>query len=125
MSYTAANHYVFEGDELTGTFDTNSLAGVAAAQFVLNGVTLESTEATRTDLGYEIRAIVERVHDGTSTHLLAVVPRVNIENDPVTFGAYAVLFTSRGNIAGDRYVHGALESYDVRTLNGTASLVDS
>jgi hypothetical protein len=125
MSYTAANHYVFEGDELTGSFDTNGLSGIPAAQFVLNGATLESTEVTRTDLGYEIRAIVEQVYDGNSTHLLTVVPRVNIENEAVTFSSYAVLFTRRGNIAGDRYVHGALESYDVRALNGTASLVNS
>lgn len=124
MSYTAANHYVFEGDELTGSFDTNRLSGVAAAQLVLSGATLESTEVTRTDLGYEIRTIVEQVHDGNSTHLLAVVPRVNVENEPVHFSSYAVLFTRRGNIAGDRFVHGALESYDVRALSGTASLVD-
>jgi hypothetical protein len=125
MSYTAANHWVFEGDDISGTLDSVSIAGVLAAQIVLSGATFESTAVTRSDLGWEIRAITEQVHDGNSTHLLVVVPRVNIENDPVDFTAYAVLFTTRGNVAGDRYVHGALESYDVRTLSGTAKLVSS
>ncbi|WP_072807112.1 hypothetical protein [Rhodococcoides yunnanense] len=125
MPFTAANHWTFEGDGISGTLDSATVAGVLAAQIDLSGATLESTAVTRSDLGYEVRAIVEQAHDGNSTHLLLVLPRVNIENTPVDFGAYAVLFTSRGNVAGDRYVHGALESYDVRTLTGTASLVNS
>lgn len=125
MSYTAANHWVFDGDGISGSLDSASVAGVLVAQIVLSGATFESTEVTRSDLGYEIRAITEQVHDGNSTHLLVVVPRVNIENEPVEFTGYAVLFTTRGNVAGDRYVRGALESYDVRALTGTASLVNS
>lgn len=125
MPFTAANHFTFDGDDISGTLDSGAVAGVLVAQIVLSGVTLESTAVTRSDLGWEIRAIVEQVHDGNSTHLLAVVPRVNIENEPVAFSSFAVLFTSRGNVAGDRYVHGALESYDVRSLSGTASLTNS
>lgn len=125
MTYTAANHWVFEGDDVSGTLDSASVAGVLVAQIVLSGATFESTAVTRSDLGWEIRALTEPIHDGNSTHLLVVIPRVNVENEPVQFTGYAVLFTSRGNVAGDRYVHGALESYDVRTLSGTASLVSS
>lgn len=125
MSYTAANHWIFDGGDISGSLDSASVAGVLVAQIVLSGATFESTAVTRSDLGYEIRAITEKSNDDSSTHLLVVVPRVNIENEPVSFGSYAVLFTTRGNVAGDRYVHGALESYDVRTLSGTASLVTS
>ncbi|MDJ0393781.1 hypothetical protein QMK17_10610 [Rhodococcus sp. G-MC3] len=125
MSYTAANHWVFDGNDVSGTLDSVSVAGVLVAQIVLSGATFESTQVTRSDLGWEVRAITEQEHDGSSTHLLVVLPRVNIENDPVDFTAYAVLYTTRGNVAGDRYVHGALESYDVRTLTGTAKLVTS
>lgn len=123
MPFTAANHYDFTGDDITGTVDAHRSAGVWAAQLVLSGQTLESTDVTRSDLGFEIRTVVDNLSDGNRTHLLVVLPRVTIDSDdnqPVTFTSYAVLYTVHG---GSTEVHGAAESYDVRLLSGTASLV--
>nr|WP_314145082.1 hypothetical protein [uncultured Rhodococcus sp.] len=123
MPFTAANHYDFTGDDVTGTVDTHRSAGVWAAQLVLSGQTLESTDVTRSDLGFEVRTVVDNLSDGNRTHLLVVLPRVTIDPDdsqPVTFTSYAVLYTVHG---GSREVHGAAESYDVRLIDGTASLV--
>ena len=123
MPFTAANHYDFRGDDITGTVDAHRSAGVWAAQLVLSGETLESTDVTRSDLGFEVRTAVHTLSDGNRTHLLVVLPRVNIDTDDsqdVTFTSYAVLYTVHG---GSSERHGAAESYDVRLLNGTASLV--
>ncbi|WP_143546248.1 hypothetical protein [Rhodococcoides fascians] len=123
MPFTAANHYDFTGDDITGTVDAHRSAGVWAAQLVLSGQTFESTDVTRSDLGFEIRTVVDNLSDGNRTHLLVVLPRVTIDSDdnqPVTFTSYAVLYTVHG---GSTEVHGAAESYDVRLLSGTASLV--
>lgn len=123
MPFTAANHYDFTGDDITGTLDAHRSAGVWAAQLVLSGQTLESTDVTRSDLGFEVRTVVENLSDGNRTHLLVVLPRATIDPDdgqPVTFTSYAVLYTVHG---GSTEVHGAVEAYDVRLLSGTASLV--
>lgn len=123
MPFTAANHYDFSGDDLTGTVDAHRSAGVWAAQLVLSGETLESTDVTRSDLRFEVRSVVETLSDGNRTHLLVVLPRVNIDTDDgqdVTFTSYAVLYTVHG---GTTEQHGPTESYDVRLLTGTASLV--
>lgn len=123
MPFTAANHYDFTGDDITGTVDAHRSAGVWAAQLVLSGQTFESTDVTRSDLGFDIRTVVDNLSDGNRTHLLVVLPRVTIDSDdnqPVTFTSYAVLYTVHG---GSTEVHGAAESYDVRLLSGTASLV--
>lgn len=123
MPFTAANHYDFTGDDITGTVDAHRSAGVWAAQLVLSGQTFESTDVTRSDLGFEIRTVVDNLSDGNRTHLLVVLPRVTVDSDdnqPVTFTSYAVLYTVHG---GSTEVHGAAESYDVRLLSGTASLV--
>ncbi|MDV7989964.1 hypothetical protein [Rhodococcus sp. IEGM 1374] len=123
MPFTAANHYGFTGDDITGTVDAHRSAGVWAAQLVLSGQTLESTDVTRSDLGFEVRTVVENLSDGNRTHLLVVLPRVTIDSDdgqPVTFTSYAVLYTVHG---GSTEVHGAAESYDVRLIDGTASHV--
>ena len=144
MPFTAANHYDFTGDDITGTVDAHRSAGVWAAQLVLSGQTLESTDVTRSDLGFEVRTVVENLSDGNRTHLLVVLPRVTIDSDDsqvsgrsagstpqvsgrsagstpaVTFTSYAVLYTVHG---GSTEVHGAAESYDVRQLSGTASHV--
>jgi len=144
MPFTAANHYDFTGDDITGTVDAHRSAGVWAAQLVLSGQTLESTDVTRSDLGFEVRTVVENLSDGNRTHLLVVLPRVTIDSDDsqvsgrsagstpqvsgrsagstpaVTFTSYAVLYTVHG---GSTAVHGAAESYDVRQLSGTASHV--
>ncbi|KAA0924418.1 hypothetical protein O4160_16545 [Rhodococcus sp. IEGM 1401] len=120
MPFTAANHYDFTGDDITGTLDAHRSAGVWAAQLVLSGQTLESTDVTRSDLGFEVRTVVENLSDGNRTHLLVVLPRVTIDSDdgqPATFTSYAVLYTVHG---GSTEVHGAAESYDVRLLRGTA-----
>ncbi|MDV6232757.1 hypothetical protein AB0362_18335 [Rhodococcus sp. NPDC079359] len=120
MPFTAANHYDFTGDDITGTLDAHRSAGVWAAQLVLSGQTLESTDVTRSDLGFEVRTVVENLSDGNRTHLLVVLPRVTIDSDdgqPATFTSYAVLYTVHG---GSTEVHGAAESYDVRLLSGTA-----
>lgn len=133
MPFTAANHYAFTGDDIIGTVDAHRSAGVWAAQLVLSGQTLESTDVTRSDLGFEVRTVVENLSDGNRTHLLVVLPRVTLDSDDsqvsgrsagstpaVTFTSYAVLYTVHG---GSTEVHGAAESYDVRLLSGTASLV--
>ncbi|MDV8025071.1 hypothetical protein [Rhodococcus sp. IEGM 1330] len=123
MPFTAANHYDFTGDDITGTVDAHRSAGVWAAQLVLSGQTLESTDVTRSDLGFEVRTVVDNLSDGNRTHLLVVLPRVTIDSDdgqPVTFTSYAVLYTVHG---GSTEVHGVAESYDVRLLSGTASHV--
>jgi hypothetical protein len=114
MPFTAANHYDFSGDDLAGTVDAHRSAGVE---------TLESTDVTRSDLGFEVRTVVETLSDGNRTHLLVVLPRVNIDTDDgqgVTFTSYAVLYTVHG---GTTEQHGTTESYDVRLLTGSASLV--
>ena len=81
MPFTAANHYDFTGDDITGTVDAHRSAGVWAAQLVLSGQTLESTDVTRSDLGFEVRTVVENLSDGNRTHLLVVLPRVTIDSD--------------------------------------------
>ena len=123
MPFTAANHYDFTGDDITGSVDSHRSAGVWAAQLVLSGQTLESTDVTRSDLGFEVRTVVDNLSDGNRTHLLVVLPRVTVDSDdsqPVTFTSYSVLYTVHGE---STEVHGAAESYDVRLLSGTASLV--
>ncbi|KQU56246.1 hypothetical protein ASG84_21060 [Rhodococcus sp. Leaf278] len=123
MPFTAANHYDFSGDDMAGTVDAHRSAGVWAAQLVLSGETLESTDVTRSDLGFEVRTLVQTLSDGNRTHLLVVLPRVTIDADDsqsVTFTSYAVLYTVHG---GSSEQHGVAESYDVRLLSGTASLV--
>ncbi|OZD07296.1 hypothetical protein CH275_09170 [Rhodococcus sp. 06-235-1A] len=123
MAFTAANHYDFSGDDITGTVDAHRSAGVWAAQLVLSGETLESTDVTRSDLGFEVRTVVKTLSDGDRTHLLVVLPRVTIDNgdtQPATFTSYAVLYTVHD---GSTDQHGVAESYDMRALSGTASLV--
>ncbi|WP_415971349.1 hypothetical protein [Rhodococcus sp. 077-4] len=123
MPFTAANHYDFSGDDLTGTVDAHRSAGVWAAQLVLSGQTLESTDVTRSDLGFEVRTVVDNLSDGNRTHLLVVLPRVNIDpadGQPTTFTSYAVLYTVHED-SGE--AHGVIESYDVRSLSGIASVV--
>jgi hypothetical protein len=121
-----ANHFTVKGKGIEGTIDTAGLAGSPVVDLRVDGAVVDNAELDISDMGIEVNGFVEAVPDMKTVLVRLTVPQCNVEDHQTTeFSGFAVVVTSRTSIGGPPLVGGPLQTYDVRAVTGTASVVES
>jgi len=79
----------------------------------------------RTVLGTKVTVTLESVPDLHIITLTLIVPEIKLNGSEREFNTIAIKTTTKTTIAGDRFVKGSSQSYEVIKLKGTASCVMS
>jgi hypothetical protein len=121
-----ANHFVFEGKGVSGSVDTTSITGQPIASVTVDGVEGSDAVIETWRLGLTATMHLDGSPDLFTRSVTVVVPQVNVDGtDGEAFEGLAIVVRRRTSIGGPGLVQGAIETYDVRTVNGTASSVRS
>ncbi len=128
------NLYDLTGDGVSVSYATSSEAG--APLFVYTeGDTVFSASGYATDTGDGINIdevamvgtivsmYLDSVADGWTRTLSLVLPEIHLTPGHDTFDTIAIITTHRMHIGGPAYIQGALQSYEVIPLAGTAAAV--
>jgi hypothetical protein len=109
------------------TYSTSSIAGKpifnykdsnGAHNFIGSQIRTQETEI---DTMVTVTLVV--VPDLHTITLTLIVPDINLQNCPVQFETIAILTTHKNPIGGPCLVKGALQSYEIIELQGTADSV--
>jgi hypothetical protein len=123
---TEANHFTFEGNEISGSLDTSTITGGTQASIRVDGTDVNDVTIERTSRGFEVSGIVSQIPDDRTISVTVFVPAVNIDqNRAAIFAGVALVTTARQSFGGPGLVVGAIHSYDVRPVAGQASTVQS
>jgi hypothetical protein len=126
MANQSANHFTLAGGGIKGTVDTTSFTGGPAIDITVDGQQVTGASLADTENGFEVTAVVEQVPDSRTVRLVLLVPHVNlVDGKPKRFTGVGILATARTTIGGEPLVDGVVHRYDVRSVNGTAEVVDS
>lgn len=125
LLYTVANHYEFDGEGVVGSLDTSSVSGDPIASLSVDGTTAFDVTVTDHPLGWWLQGTVKVVRDAYAVVAYVVLPRANLADGPEELQAFSVVVKHRTSIGGEGLVKGALELYDLRPLQVTASAVQS
>jgi YVTN family beta-propeller protein len=79
----------------------------------------------KTEIGTMVTVTLEYAPDLYVETLTLLVPDINLHGSPREFKTIAIRTTSKTNFAGESAVEGAVQSYEVIDLNGTAKHVYS
>lgn len=78
-----------------------------------------------TGIGTMVTVTLKVIPDGYSTRLTLLVPSINLNGSKREFRTIVIKTTGQNSIGGPRLVTGAIESYKVIDLRGTADSVIS
>lgn len=110
---------------------TNDIVGKPTFTYNDSENTLEfkgkEIRTQETEIGTMVTVTLESVLDDHETTLTLLVPTINLdeENCPEQFESIAVRTIKRTPFGGEGAVEGAVQSYEVIPLNGTANYVAS
>jgi hypothetical protein len=125
MSLEPANHFVINGNGISGIVDTAGMTGQPVVSLSLHGQPLEALSLENSSFGLVASATVEAIPDSHTVLLHVVIPVVNVEAEPVQFASLAVMVNTRTSIGGQGLVQGAIQQYEFRPISGVASAVQA
>lgn len=121
----APNLYELSGDDVTLSYSTTSINGLPRLTFGDRQFVGEEIRTRATDLGTEVTVTLDEVPDQQTVTLTLLVPVVNLpDSAQADLDTVAVETTTRTSIGGPRLVTGAVQTYGVLALRGTARIVD-
>jgi hypothetical protein len=120
-----ANHYVFEGNGISGVVDTASLDGRPTASVTVDGSGVNDFTIEHGKLGWSATAGLGGQPDRYTRSVTLLMPGVRSDGGAEAFEGLAILVTRRTGLDGGRSIKGPIESYEVRTIGGRASVVHS
>lgn len=123
MTSEKANHYVLSGSGVEGTVDTSSISGKPVVDVRVGDRAVSLPELVDTELGLEVRGVLEIIPDLREVRLNLILPVVNVDGPERSFAGLALVTTVRSSIGGPRLVDGPLQDYEIRPVSGTAAAV--
>jgi hypothetical protein len=117
------NHFELTGAGVRIVYDTNSLAGRPQLTYQDQQFTGSAIRVLASEIGQLVTVTVETVPDVRTVTLTLLVPTINTTGAATFFRTRAILTTKRTSIGGPQLVKGALQSYRVLALSGTAQVV--
>ena len=124
--FVEANRFVFEGKDISGSVDTTSIAGGPIAAITVDDIQTHEPTIERGWLGWTVNAAVDIRPDLYSRAVTVVLPNVNVAAGASEgFDGLVIVVRRRTSIGGSGLVKGPIESYEVRTVTGTGSIVQS
>ncbi len=124
--FVEANRFVFGGKDILGSVDTTSITGGPIASITVDDILTHEPAVERGWLGWTVTADVDSRPDLYSRAVTVVLPNVNVDAGASEgFDGLMIVVRRRTSIGGSGLVKGPIESYEVRTVTGTASSVQS
>jgi hypothetical protein len=113
-------HISYSTTSITGKPIFNYKDSKGAHNFTGDGIRTQNTE-----IGMMVTVLLEAVPDFHVITLTLLVPTINLDGSARKFKTIAIQTTSKDTIAGESLVKGAVQSYEVIDLQGTANSVMS
>ena len=113
-------HINYSTTSKTGKPIFNYKDSKGAHNFTGDGIRTQKTE-----IGMLVTVLLEAVPDFHAMTLTLLVPTINLDGSARKFKTIAIQTTSKDTIAGESLVKGAVQSYEVIDLQGTANSVMS
>ena len=109
------------------TYSTTSIAGQPqltyrdeARELSFSGPEIETLDI---GIGVLVTVTLEVVPDSDTTTFSLLLPAINLDDGETAFETQGILTTHRSSIGGPGLLRGALQTYSVLPLRGTARLV--
>lgn len=123
-----ANRFIMKGKDLNITYETTSISG--QPQLIYKSSKADVTFGAKdirqssTEIGQEVTVTIGKpTPDLGRLTLTLLLPPINLEGKETSFEAIATHTTHLDSFVGPQLVKGALKTYDVEKLAGTASKV--
>jgi hypothetical protein len=126
------NMFVLQGvgpkyNDVQISYSTSSFTGQPLFNYKdskgIHGFKGNEIRTQKTEIGTMITVILESVPDLRVTTLTLLLPPINLDGSAREFKTIAIRTTSKTTIGGSSLVKGAVQSYEVIDLKGTASSV--
>jgi hypothetical protein len=109
------------------TFSTSGIDGRAHLRYsdprLNRAFTGKEIRTVPSEIGTLVSVTLEQVPDLHTLTLTLLVPAINLKSAQTGFSTKAILTTQHTSIGGPSLVKGALQTYQVLTLQGTARVV--
>lgn len=123
------NSFQLSGDEVEITYASSSYAGEPtfalggpATELMFRGDEIQIEEANA--LGQLVSVMTDAVADGYTQWLTLLIPPINVTpGEPASFSTVAIETRRLTTIAGPDMIDGALQTYRVVQMDGTAELL--
>jgi hypothetical protein len=131
-SQNEANNFVLHGvgknSDVSIIYSSTSFKGVPIFNYKDSRITRnfmgkQQIRSQKTEIGTMVTVTLRMTIDDGNTKLTLFVPAINLDGSPRNFNTIAIRTTSKNNIVGPSIIKGALQSYVVIYLKGTASHV--
>ena len=125
---TVPNLYELQGGKVRITYSTSSISGQPQFDFHQGRRTLHFSgteiQTGKALIGTLVTVTIEQTPDLKRVTFSLLLPDVNLQqSDKVNIKAIGVFTTTKTSIAGPKLVKGALQTYKVEGLSGTARAV--
>ncbi len=121
------NHFVITGAGIKLTYSTTSLNGLPLLTYKdsQHSLSFQGDEIRQLDseIGQQITVTLEQVPDLRTVTFTLLLPTINLEEPEVHFRTTGIIMTGRTSIGGPDLVKGALQTYRLKDLRGTAQLL--
>lgn len=127
-SITEPNLYELQGYRIKVTYSTTSIAGKPLLTFQQGRKTLNFSgsdiQTEQTPIGTLVTVTIDTVPDLKTVMLSMLLPGVNLQQSTkANIKAIGIFTTTKTSIGGPKLVKGALQTYKVVALSGTARTV--
>jgi hypothetical protein len=125
---TGPNLYELQGGKVRITYSTSSISGQPQLDFRQGRKTLHFSgtdiETARTPIGTLVTVTIEQTPDLKRVTFSLLLPDVSLQQSgKVNIKAIGIFTATKTSIAGPKLVKGALQTYKVENLSGTAKAV--
>ncbi len=111
------------------SYSTTSITGKPLFSYEdskgMRSFTGDEIRTQKTEIGTIVTVTLQSVSDSHTITLTLLVPDINLDNSAQEFKTIAIRTTSKTTIGGEGLVKGAVESYEVIDLQGTANIIIS
>jgi hypothetical protein len=122
------NHFVITGIGIEITYSTSSLDGLPLLTYKDRQRTLmfqgDEIHQIDTEIGQQVTVIIEQISDLRTVTFTLLLPTINLDQPETRFRTIAIIATHRTSIGGPDLVKGALQTYRLKELRGTAQWVN-
>ncbi len=122
------NLYELRGMGIHIKYSTSSLAGppILTYRDRERTLTFQGDEIGRLDseIGQQVTVTIEEIPDLYTATFSLLLPMINLRERECRFRTIGIMTTHRTSVAGPEAVEGALQTYRVKHLQGTAQLVN-
>jgi hypothetical protein len=121
------NHYVTKGIGIEITFSTSSFGGLPLLTYRDRQRTLtfqgDEIRQLESEIGLQVTVIIEQIPDLRTVTFTLLLPTINLNGSESRFQTIGVVATHWTSIGGPDLVKGAVQTYHVKKLKGTAQWV--